>query len=105
MEISKDIKDRLVDALISALVFAAALSWRETLVLGMQIILPDDVNDFWSELAVTGGITAIVLTIVYLLIKTSRVVDNTFHLDKDDDSGFQENEKQKPTEQKEERRH
>ena len=85
MTISKDIKDRLIDGLITAFIFAAALSWRETLVQGMQLVLPENTNAFWSELIVSSGITAIVITVVYILLKTNRVVDSALHLTDEED--------------------
>jgi hypothetical protein len=84
MAMSKEIKDRLVDALISAFTFAAALTWRDTLVSLMKEILPDEANDIWSELIVSGAITLVVVFLIYTLIKSSRAADTALGLEDED---------------------
>lgn len=85
MYISKDIKDRLVDALITAFIFAAALSWQKTFAEVMKAILPVE-SYVWSELSASAGITAIAITLVYLLIKSSRIADDSLGLKAEEQS-------------------
>ena len=80
MTMSKDIKDRLIDALITAFVFAAALSWRDTLLNVVTETLPEGMSTLWADVLVTLVITGIVLLLVYVLLKSSRAVDNKFGL-------------------------
>lgn len=75
MQVSKSVKDRLIDALVTAFVFAAAISWRETILKVLNVYFPWDDNSVWSEVIVTLIITVIVFTLIYVLIKGDTVVN------------------------------
>lgn len=75
MKVSKNIKDRLIDALITALVFAAALAWKDTLVGLLNKALPDE-KAIWSDVIVTLLITCIVIALVYFIIKGDNMAEN-----------------------------
>ena len=83
---SKDIKDRMVDALITAFIFAAALSWREALVKLLNTYLPIDDSGALSELIVTTIITVIVLILVYIVIKTDSFTEKKFFKSAENDN-------------------
>lgn len=86
MKISKQIKDRLIDALITAFVFAAALAWKDTLVAVLNKVLPGE-NTIWSDVIVTLLITCTVIALIYLIIKGDDIAEDnllTFN-DKDQD--------------------
>lgn len=74
METSKQIKDRLIDALITAFVFAAALAWKDTLVAVLNRVLPGETT-IWSDVIVTLLITAIVITLIYFIIKSDDIAE------------------------------
>ena len=75
MQISKNIKDRLIDALIMAFVFAAALSWRDTFVKVLTEFLPYERSAIWAEVASSAFITAVVVLIVYAVLKTDSAIE------------------------------
>lgn len=90
MNVSKEIKDRLIDALITALVFAAALAWKDTLVALLNRVLPNE-NTIWSDVIVTVLITGIVILLVYFIIKSddlaeSKLLSFTDKADEDKDT-------------------
>lgn len=76
MRISKNIKDRLLDALITAFVFAASLTWKDTLVQIIDHSLPGDSGSIWAELIVAAAVTLIVILLVYLLIKSDQAAES-----------------------------
>ena len=82
---SKDIKDRLTDALISAFTFAAALSWRESLLAIVDYYIPNDIGRLWADLIITVVITIIVISIIYFVLKANQVANNTFKVFSEDD--------------------
>jgi hypothetical protein len=84
MVITKEIKDRMFEALISAFTFAAALTWRDTLVSLMKEVLPDEANDIWSELIVSSAITVLVIVLIFVLLRTSRATDAALDLDENE---------------------
>jgi hypothetical protein len=90
MVMSKEIKDRLADALISAFTLAAAISWRETLIKIVEFYLPGDVPQLWANVAITMIITLIVIGIIYFVLIADRAAENTFDTFQVDD---EENEK------------
>ena len=67
---SKDIKDRLSDALISAFTFAAALSWRESLMSLVDYYLPNEVSRLWANIVISTIITSIVNTYYLFCFKS-----------------------------------
>lgn len=75
MKISKKIKDRLVDSLISAFTFAAALAWRSTLLEVLDKLFPED-NSIWSEILVTTLLTIIVIFLIYTLLKGDKIIND-----------------------------
>lgn len=75
MRASKNIKDRLVDALIMAFVFAAALSWRDTFVVVVTEYLPYERSEIWAEVAISAFITIIVVSIIYGMLKADSAVE------------------------------
>lgn len=79
MPITKNIKSRLIDALISAFTFAAALAWRETLLQVINRFLPQEDNTLWSEVLVTLMLTAIVIMLIFFLLKSDELVDHKFY--------------------------
>ena len=82
---SKDIKDRLTDALISAFTFAAALSWGESLLAIVDYYIPNDIGRLWADLIITVVITIIVISIIYFVLKANQVANNTFKVFSEDD--------------------
>ena len=85
MTMSKDIKDRLSDALISAFTFAAALSWRESLMSLVDYYLPNEVSRLWADIVISTIITAIVILIIYFVLKANQVADERLKMFSDTD--------------------
>ena len=75
MTVSKEIKDRLINALITAIVFAAALAWKDTMVLVLNSILPGE-KTIWSDVIVSFAITGTVLVLIYGIIKGDNAAEN-----------------------------
>lgn len=76
MTTAKNIKDRLIDALITAFVFAAALAWKDTLVMVLNRILPDE-QSLWSDVIVSLLITSIVIALAYVILKSDDIAEHT----------------------------
>ncbi len=74
MTVSKQIKDRLLDAVITAFVFAAALAWKDTLTAVLNKVLPFETT-IWSNIIVTLLITVIVIGLVYSIIKADDMAE------------------------------
>jgi|GEM_PF-4766947 len=85
MKISKNIKDRLIDALITAFVFAAALAWREAFVKVLNKYI-DEEHSVWSEVVVAFFITSIVVVLVYILLKSDSIAESHFLKYKEEDT-------------------
>jgi len=75
MTVSKQIKDRLLDALITAFVFAAALTWKDTLTAVLNKVLPFETT-IGSNIIVTLLITCIVIGLVYSIIKADGMAED-----------------------------
>lgn len=74
MTVSKQIKDRLINALITAISFAAALAWKDTFVVVLNKTLPGD-NTIWSDIIVSFLITGIVIALIYFIIKSDDLAE------------------------------
>lgn len=98
MLMNKEIKDRLADALISAFTFAAALSWRETLLAAVEYFLPGDANRLVADVIISLIITFIVIAVVYFVLIANNVVEEKFQtfrddVDRDDDERKERNQR------------
>lgn len=84
MEITKTVKEKIFDALITAATFVAAVSWRETLIRILEKFLPGDNADLWSEIIVTSIITIIVIVLIVIFVTADKTIDSTFNLQDED---------------------
>ena len=84
MKSSKRVKDRVVDALLTAFSFVAAFSWRETLIKILDRYLPEGYGDLWPDIIATLMATLIAVIFLYIIIKADETIEE--HLMPEDDT-------------------